>query len=55
MIKIDYFSKMMWVTFLKDKFEYFEKFKELKAMDENETDFKIKIIRSYNGGEFISK
>lgn len=52
MLIIDDFSRMMWVSFLRMKYEAFEKFKEFKAVDENEIDCKIKIIRFDNGGEF---
>ena len=45
---------MTWVTFLKEKSEAFKKFKIFKAMVENETNEKIKSLRSDNGGEFIS-
>ena len=34
---IDDYTRMTWVTFLKEKSEAFEKFKILKAMAENET------------------
>jgi hypothetical protein len=40
---------------LKEKSEEFEKFKEFKAYVENETDLKIKCLRSDNGGVFTSK
>ena len=46
---------MTWVYFLKGKSEAFEKFKEFNNYVENETDLKIKCLRSYNGGEFTSK
>jgi transposase InsO family protein len=42
---------MTWVCFLKQKFE---KFKAFKAMAKNETNIKIKCLRSDNGGEFTS-
>ena len=38
--------------FLKKKYKEFEKFKAFKALVENETDLKIKHLRSDNGGEF---
>ena len=52
MLLIDDYTRMTWVTFLKEKSEDFEKFKIFKAMVENETHVKIKFIRSDNGGEF---
>jgi hypothetical protein len=41
MFLIDYYSRMTWVTFLKENFEAFEKFKAFNALVENETDLKI--------------
>jgi transposase InsO family protein len=43
------------VYFLKSKDEVFSKFKELKALIENLSERKIKILRSDNGGEYTSK
>ena len=43
------------VYFLKSKDEVFEKFKEFKALTENLSERKIKILRSNNGGEYTSK
>ena len=40
---------------MKAKSELFEKFKEFKALIENLSDKKIKILRSDNGGEYTSK
>jgi transposase InsO family protein len=54
MLLIDDYTRMTWVTFLKNKSEASEKFKEFKVLVENETDLKIKCLRSYNGGEFIA-
>jgi transposase InsO family protein len=45
---------MTWVAFLKKNSEAFDKFKVFKEMVENETNLKIKCLRSYNGGEFTS-
>jgi transposase InsO family protein len=52
MLIIDGYTKMTWVYFLKEKSEAFGKFKAFKSYVENETDLKIKYLRSYNGGEF---
>ena len=52
---IDYLSRKTWIYFLKEKSEVFSKFKEYKSLVENQTDRKIKILRSDNGGEFTSK
>ncbi len=52
---IDDFSKKTHVYLLKTKGEVFDKFKEYKALVENQTGMKIKTFRSDNGGEFVSK
>ena len=51
---IDDFSRYTWVFFLKKKSEVCEKFSELKALIENSYGIKIKILRSNNGGEYVS-
>jgi transposase InsO family protein len=51
---IDDYSRKTWVYFLKSKDEVLEKFKEFKALAENLFERKIKIPRSYNGGEYTS-
>lgn len=51
---IDDFSRKTFVYFLKQKSEVFEKFKEWKALVENQTNKKLKVIRSDNGGEFVN-
>ncbi len=40
---------------LKSKGECLEKFKEFKALMETQLEHKIKVFRSDNGGEYISK
>ena len=50
MFLIDDYTRMTWVAFLKEKSEAFEKFKIFKAMAENESNMKIKCLRSDNGG-----
>ena len=52
MLIIDEFSRMTWVTFLKNKLEALEKFKIFKTLAENQTGCKLKCIRSDRGGEF---
>ncbi|KAE8714902.1 hypothetical protein F3Y22_tig00110187pilonHSYRG00229 [Hibiscus syriacus] len=49
---IDDFSRKVWVYFLKQKSEVFEKFKLWKAEVENQTGRKIKCLRSDNGTEY---
>ena len=55
MLFIDDFTRMVWVYFLKEKSEAFNKFKAFKTLVENEIGVKIKCLRSDNGGEFTSK
>ena len=50
---IDDFSKYCWVYFLKHKFEVFGLFKIFKALVENQTGRKLKVLRSDNGGEYV--
>jgi len=54
MLLMNDYTRMTWVSFLRNKFEAFEKFKSFKALVENDTDLKIKCLRSDNGGEFAS-
>jgi hypothetical protein len=49
---IDDFSRNTWIYFLGNKYEEFDKFKEFKALVENQAEKKIKVLRTYNGGEF---
>ena len=51
---IDDFSRYIWVFFLKKKSEVCEKFTELKALIENASGIKIKILRYDNVGEYVS-
>ena len=46
MILVDDFSRMMWVAFLKEKSEAFDKFKIFKNRVDNESGMKIKFLRS---------
>ena len=52
MIIVDGFTRMMWIVFLKERSEAFEKFKLFKNRVENESGLKIKCLRSNRGGEF---
>ena len=52
---IDDFSRMVWLGLMKHKDEAFKKFKSFKALDENESDHKIKCLRADRGGEFTVK
>jgi len=51
---IDDFSRMCGIGLMKHKDKAFEKFKSFKALVENESDHKIKCLRSDRGGEFTS-
>ena len=51
---IDDFTRYTWCYVIKKKDEVFEKFKHWKAEVENSTGFKLKILRSDNGGEYSS-
>lgn len=46
---------MTWIYFLKKKSEVFENFLEFKALVENKTDKRIKVMRTDNEGEFYEK
>jgi hypothetical protein len=49
---IDDFSRNTWIYFVKNKFEVFDRFKDFKALVENQTEKIIKVLRKYNGREF---
>jgi transposase InsO family protein len=48
-------SRKTWIYFLKNKDGVLVKFQEFKARVENQTERKIKVLRSDNGGEYSSK
>ena len=52
---IDDYSRKTWIYFLKTKDEVFNRFQEFKALLENLSERKIKVLRSDNGGEYTSK
>lgn len=54
MIFIDDFSKMIFGYLLEHKDQTFDRFKNFKALVENQTNFKIKMLRSDNGREYNS-
>ena len=49
------YSRKTWIYFLKNKSEVFGKFKEFKALIENQSEKRIKTLTSDNGGEYTSK
>ncbi|MCY6488074.1 hypothetical protein OYG14_11120, partial [Actinobacillus pleuropneumoniae] len=48
-------SRKTWIYFLKSKDEVFGRFKEFKALVENLTRNKIKVLRSDNGRGYVDK
>ena len=46
---IDDYSRKTWIYFLKNMSEVFQKFKEFKALRENHSERRIKILRLDNG------
>ena len=54
-IFIDDKTRMTFISFIKTKNEVFEKFKDFKALVENQQCKRIKRLRSDNGGEYTSK
>jgi 5'-3' exoribonuclease 2 len=51
---IDDHSRKTWIYFLKVESEVFKRFQEFKALVENQTRKKIKVLWSENGGEYAS-
>jgi transposase InsO family protein len=49
---IDDFLRKTWIYFLRKKSEVFDRFKEFKALVENQTEKQIKVLKTDNGGEF---
>jgi hypothetical protein len=49
---IDDFLRNTWIYFLGKKSEFFDRFKEFKALVENQTEKIIKVLRTDNGREF---
>jgi transposase InsO family protein len=49
---IDDFSRKTWIYFLRKKSEVFDRFKEFKALVQNQTEKRIKVLRKDNGREF---
>ena len=50
----DDLSRYEYIYLMKHKFETFEKFKEFQNEVENHRKKKIKFLRSYGGGEYLS-
>jgi hypothetical protein len=49
---IDDFLRKTWIYFLRKKSEVFDRFKEFKALVENQTEKRFKVLGTDNGGEF---
>ena len=54
-VSIYYFSRKTWIYFLRKKLEVFERFKEFKALVENQIEKRIKMLRNDNGDELCGK
>ena len=52
---VDDYSRKVWVYLLKNKSECLEKFKVWKTLVENQTNLKIKSLRTDNGLEFVNQ
>nr|GEY42351.1 retrovirus-related Pol polyprotein from transposon TNT 1-94 [Tanacetum cinerariifolium] len=53
--RIQIYIRKAWVYFLKNKSEVFNTFKKWKAIMENETNLRVKCLKSDNGGEYSSR
>jgi hypothetical protein len=51
---IDDFSCFLWIYTIQSKDEVFGKFKEFKSLVENQSEKKIKCIKTDHGGEYIN-
>jgi hypothetical protein len=54
MLIIDDYFRLTWVSFLKEKDEAFDKSKIFKALTENQTSNRLKVVILDKGGEFMS-
>jgi hypothetical protein len=52
---IDDYSRKTWIYFLKAKSEVFTRFQEFRALVENQSGKRIKVLRSDNEGEYSSR
>jgi len=52
---IDDFSRKTWIYFLRKKSKVFKRFKEFKTLAENQTEKRIKVLRTDNGGVLCGK
>lgn len=49
------FSRVMWAYLLKNKNDALDAFKKFRALVENNPNRRIETLRTYSGGEFVSK
>jgi transposase InsO family protein len=54
MLIIDDYSRLTWISFLKEKSKAFEKFKVFKDLTKNQIGKRLKAVRSDRGGDFSS-
>lgn len=52
---IDDCSRKTWVYFIKQKKEVFDLFRQFKNLVEKQSGYYIKVLRTYRGGEYISR
>ena len=55
LIFIDDFTRMCWVYFLRHKSKVFVKFQKFKSLVENQSEERIKVLRSDNWSEYASR
>ncbi|GKV49381.1 hypothetical protein SLEP1_g56135 [Rubroshorea leprosula] len=51
---VDDFNRLTWVYFAKEKSDAFPIFKKFKALIEKQSGYSIKVLWTYQGGEFVS-
>lgn len=50
---VDNYSRVIFIELLKEKYDAAEKLKDLIILKENQSELKLKAVRSDNGGEFV--
>ena len=55
LLLVDDFSRKMWIYMLKNKNEALDAFKKFRNMVKNDSEKRIKTLRTDRGGEFVSK
>jgi hypothetical protein len=54
LIFVDDFSRFTWIYLLKKKIEFFQHLKDFKSLVEMQSEKKIKVLRTNNGGEYVN-